>query len=645
MCGIFAYLDLENNRVDRETVERMSHSLEHRGPDDCGYAFFGIMGEERVVESRCPIDQNALPNFNGLLAFGHRRLSIIDLSGAGHQPMCNESRRIWIIYNGEIYNYKELAEELRGKGHLFRSRTDTEVILHAYEEWGIECLPRFNGMWAFALWDMDRKRLFCARDRFGIKPSYYFFNNKQFIFASEIKAILQERRIERSPRHQRVYDYLAYGYSDHTHETFFKDIYQLRGAHYSILEIDGENDLKLSVHPYWNLKLKEGGTKDDLKERFFELLEDSIRLHMRSDVPIGTCLSGGIDSSSIVCLARRFLSTNVHKTFSSCFEDKKYDERDFICKVVGSTNVEPHYVFPKPDDLFEEIEDIIWYQDEPFGSTSIYAQWSVFRLAKQNHVKVILDGQGADELLGGYHPFFGYYLGELMRTFQINKVIKEYHRIRVLHQYSHYWLISHIILSMIPWRWNNQIVSWKEGWVKSDNCSINGFTLEQKCENIFFERIYHSLMDIILPRLLHYEDRNAMAHSIEARVPFLDYRLVEFVFSLPINQFISNGVTKVVLRGAMKGILPEVIRRRIDKMGFVTPEDIWFKTVLKGPVQGIIGSRSFAERGYFDMKKVKEAYNEHCEGKRNIGSTIWRWVNLELWFRTFIDKGIMAENR
>jgi asparagine synthase (glutamine-hydrolysing) len=645
MCGIFAILDLEKSEANLDILERMSRSLIHRGPDDCGYAFFELFADQRTLESKEMVEETQLENYHGLLAFGHRRLSIIDLTEAGHQPMHNEDGKIWVIYNGEIYNYKELTEELRGRGHLFRSRTDTEVILHAYEEWGIECLNHFDGMWGFALWDGNQKRIFCARDRFGIKPFYYYLAGKKLILASEIKAILQDQTVERSPNHNRVYDYLSYGYLDHTEGTCFQNIYQLKGGYYLTVEISTPHSMQLKVSRYWDLNVQKNDHQRDFAEKFVELLEDSIRIHMQSDVPIGTCLSGGLDSSSIVCLAKRFLNGNSHKTFSSCFEDKKYDERDFITEVVKATDAEPHYVFPKPEELFKEIEDIVWYQDEPFGSTSIYAQWSVFRLAKQNHVKVILDGQGADELLAGYHPFFGYYLGELIRTFQINKLIKEYHNIRVLHKYSHYWLISHIILSMLPWRWSNQIVLWKEGCVKTGNFSPNRFTLQKKCDNMVFERIYHSLMDIVLPSLLHYEDRNSMAHSIEARVPFLDHRLVEFIFSLKMDRIIREGTTKVIFREAMKGILPEVIRQRNDKMGFSTPEDIWFKTILKDPVHEIIGSRSFIERGYVDMKKVKESFNEHCEGKRNISSIIWRWVNLELWFRTFIDKRLMPKSR
>jgi len=643
MCGIFVFLDLGNNKVNRHTLENMSNSIAHRGPDDCGYAFFELLGNQRMMESREPIEQQDLDQLKGILVFGHRRLSIIDLTEAGHQPMCNEKGNLWVIYNGEIYNYKELTDELCKRGHIFKSRTDTEVILHAYEEWGTECLSHFNGMWAFALWDKDRKRLFCARDRFGIKPFYYYLAGKKFILASEIKAILQDPEIKKSPNHNRVYDYLAYGYLDHTEETFFQNIYQLRGSHYLTLDIR-EEDLSLDIHRYWDLKPEKQEMKCRFEERFFELFEDSVRLHMRSDVPVGTCLSGGLDSSSIVCVARRFLNSNVHKTFSSCFEDKKYDERDFISKVVEVSGSEFHYIFPTAEDLFKEIGNLIWYQEEPFGSTSIYAQWNVFKLAQRNQIKVILDGQGADELVAGYHHYFGFYLGELLRHLRFQKFFSEYRKIRTLHNYSLWWLIRHLTFSLIPPQCfdivRKQVLLYRERWFRSDNYNLEKIRFPQKFKNIFLDRLYHSLMNFSLPGLLHYEDRNSMAHSIEARVPFLDYRLVEFVFSLPIDQFIRDGVTKVVLREAMKGILPEAVRNRKDKMGFVTPEDIWFRTSLRKYIHEIIYSKSFAERGYFDMETIETAFKSHCEEKINISNTIWRWVNLELWFRVFIDKNV-----
>jgi asparagine synthase (glutamine-hydrolysing) len=647
MCGIFAFLDLENSDVNSDILEKMSRSVIHRGPDDCGYAFFELFGDQRTLESKDMIEGTQLEKFKGLLAFGHRRLSIIDLTEAGHQPMHNEDGKIWVIYNGEIYNYKELTEELRGRGHLFRSRTDTEVILHAYEEWGTECLNHFNGMWAFALWDGNQRRLFCARDRFGIKPLYYYLADKKLILASEIKAILQDPKIKRSPNHERVYDYLAYGYLDHTEKTFFQNINQLRGSHYLTLDIRGE-DLVLDIRRYWDLKSIEPETSYPFEERFLELFEDSIRLHVRSDVPVGTCLSGGLDSSSIVCVAQKYLNSNIHKTFSSCFDDKKYDERDFINEVVQMTSSDPHYIFPRPEDLLQEIEDIIWYQEEPFGSTSIFAQWSVFKLAKLNKVKVILDGQGADELLAGYHPYFGFYLSELARTFRFREFIEEYRKIRSLYHYSHSWILGHLMVCLSPLPWSriirNQVLLHKNKWLNVNDHSMREIEFQQKFKNIFFDRLYQSLMNLTLPGLLHYEDRNSMAHSIEARVPFLDYRLAEFVFSLPMNQIIRKGTTKVILRETMEGIIPETVRTRLDKMGFVTPEDIWFRETLKDHISEIINSRSFVDRGYFDVNGVNKAFDRHCKGEINLSSAIWRWVNLELWFRTFIDRKTLFDS-
>ena len=361
---------------------------------------------------------------------------------------------------------------------------------------------------------------------------------------------------------------------------------------------------------------------------------------MRSDVPVGTCLSGGLDSSSIVILAKRFLGSNSHQTFSSCFEDKRYDEREFIYAVSKSAGTEPHFVFPKAKDLFEEIETLIWHQDEPFGSTSIYAQWNVFKLTKFNRVKVVLDGQGGDELLAGYHPYFGAYLGELLGTFRLQQFFQELQRIKDLHRYSYFWLIQYLVRSMVPLQTVKTLKTLtrrKAKWLKRNGTVEEPLVFPNKFRNLLFNSLYQSLMYLTLPGFLHYEDRNSMAHSIEARVPFLDYRLVEFVFSLPMNQLLMEGTTKVILREAMSGLLPETVRTRMDKMGYVTPEYIWFRGPLKREIEDILESKSFAERGYFDVKEIKKVFAEFCEGRINLGSTIWRWVNLELWFRIFID--------
>jgi len=645
MCGIAGIYSFKEN-AKPEHIKRMADSLQHRGPDDEGFlSVNSVLGEAYPLTGRqSKVQGRRIEGFDKPvnLLLGHRRLSIIDLSTAGHQPMCNEDASIWIVYNGEIYNYVELREELKPLGHQLKSQTDTEVVLHAYEEWGTDCLKRFNGMWSFCIWDSEKRRVFCARDRTGVKPFYYSFNGQRFIFASEIKALLALDEITPKPNEQIVADYLFSGLLDHTEETFFKDICQLKPGEYLLVESNG-----LTVRPYWDIEARElhFSREEDYAERFLELLEDSIRLRLRSDVPIGTCLSGGLDSSSIVCLANRLmfdgqtvdpkLIGEKQKAFSSCFEDHSYDERNYIEIVLGQTGAEKNYVFPEGERLDQDLSKLVWFQDEPFGSTSIYAQWEVMKLAKERGVAVLLDGQGGDELLGGYLPAFYHLFYGMMRHGRFGHLLKEVRGFRKYHGRMRETSLSHWGSSRFL-KWTGKRVAWAEESFQRK--FYRKFSTPSKFENDLDNYLYHCLRWTTLPRLLHYEDRNSMAFSIEARLPFLDYRLVEYIFNLPFDQKIKEGVTKVVLRNAMRGILPEEVRNRYNKMGFVTPEDAWFKTVLKEKINQILASKSFAERGYFVLDKVKEAFEDYCKGKKSIGPTIWRWVNLELWFRTFIDR-------
>jgi asparagine synthase (glutamine-hydrolysing) len=420
MCGISGIWHLDNSRsISPSLIAQMTFTLRHRGPDDEGYLFVdtvtghheGRRGRDTVPELQMPdVRQGSEKRYD--LAFGFRRLSIIDLSPAGHQPMGNADGSLWVVYNGEIYNYLELREELKARGHTFRTATDTEVILCAYEEWGEACLERFNGMWAFALWDGHRQQLFCARDRFGIKPFYYVWDGTTFAFASEIKALLQMPDITRRPNEPVIYDYLRYGHLDHSEETFFTGIKQFPPAHFLLLRPTRQ----FSLRRYWDLipdrRAEPLFTSDaSYAERFYSLFEDAVRLRLRSDVPIGTCLSGGLDSSAIVCVANKLLlDENVidpdlvgerQRTFSSCFDDRQYDERQYIQAVLALTGAEPNYTFPKGGELLDALTKLMWHQDEPFGSTSIYAQWRVMEKTAERGVKVLLDGQGGDELLAG----------------------------------------------------------------------------------------------------------------------------------------------------------------------------------------------------------------------------------------------------
>mgnify|MGYP001576088853 CR=1 FL=1 len=624
MCGIAGIFHIDGSHQDHDLLKRMTDSIRHRGPDDEGYYTDGNIG------------------------LGHRRLSIIDLSPAGHQPMSNEDGSAWITYNGEVYNYLELMEELKEKGHKFKSKTDTEVIIHAYEEWGEGCLSRFNGMFAFAIWDNKIKRLFCARDRFGIKPFYYFYDGKRFIFASEIKALLEDRSIERRPNNQIVYDFLVQAYLDHTDETFFEGIKQIPPSHYLIIDAGG-----IQIKRWWDIDETRKLTPIDDKKvagMFYELFEDSIRLRLRSDVPVGTCLSGGLDSSSIVCVANRLMFgedmtnriSNRQKTFSSCFDMEGYDERRYINGVLAKTGAEANFVFPRGEDLFDIISDVIWHQDEPFGSTSIVAQWYVMKEASKK-VKVLLDGQGADELLAGYHGYFGALYSDLLEKVSLLKLLKEVIYYKRHHKQFQPHVFSNIARSFMPPYLVSILrrrIKGDIGWLDADfqKRYRKTFCFTDKFSSKLDNLLYNLLGRYGLPALLHYEDRNSMAFSIEARVPFLDYRLVEFMFSLPADQKLRKGTTKIVLRNAMKEILPEEVRTRQDKMGFVTPEDIWFRTVAKEKILGIFNSMSFQGRGYFNVGQIKKEFDAHLSGKKNISNAIWRWINIELWFRRFFDK-------
>lgn len=622
MCGIAGIYNFNFEPVSMELLLKMTDIQKHRGPDDEGHYA------------------------NGEIGLGHRRLSIIDLSFDGHQPMCNEDERVWIVFNGEIYNYIELTSDLKSKGHIFKSKTDTEVIIHAYEEYGIECLQKFNGMFSFAIWDDRERKLFCARDRMGIKPFYYYLDDNKFSFASEIKAILVDDSIERKPNDQIIYEYLRHGKLDHTEDTFFDGIKHLMPAHYIIIE---NSDIK--IHRYWDLdtsNYSKDADDQESAEKLLELFKNSVKIRLRSDVPLGTCLSGGLDSSSIVCILNDLLTDKFkQKTFSSCFEDETYDERRFIKYVTEKTNTESNFVFPSGETLFEEILNLVWHQEEPFVSTSIYAQWNVMRLSKENDVKVLLDGQGADELLAGYHLYFGGFYLDLLKSIQFLTLMKETMYFVNYYSYSELFRIASMALRyIIP----ESIMSLLRSsvntpkWLDRDFVRLHSKKVshksysKQKFDKQLDEELYQRLTSTSLPALLRYEDKNSMAFSIEARVPFLDYRLIEYISSLPSSQKIKNGATKIVLRNAMKGILPEEVRNRMDKMGFVTPENIWLRTTLKDEITGILGSESFKNRKYFNSRELQREYEEYCKAEKNTSSIIWRWVNLELWFRVFIDK-------
>ncbi|MBP2682275.1 MAG: asparagine synthase (glutamine-hydrolyzing) [Deltaproteobacteria bacterium] len=642
MCGIYGEVSFRPGGVGRELLHGATEIVRHRGPD--GYGYIGWHPDEsRAVPCREAREIPGVP----LVAFGHRRLSIIDLSEAASQPMGTPEGDLWITYNGEVYNYLELRVELAAKGHVFRTASDTEIILHAYREWGEECLSRFNGMWAFGLLDLRKNRLFCARDRMGVKPFYYHCDGRRFLFGSEIKQLLVDPSISRESHAGAAYDYLVHGVLDHSDRTLFRSIRQLRGGCFLTVDLSGDSTAP-SIRRYWGIDpgtRVDGLTDAQYAERFRELLEDSVRHRLRSDVPVGSCLSGGLDSSSIVCIANRLLrregEAGKQNTFSSCFEDRRFDERIFIDTVVAATAVTTHCVFPREGDMFRDLPSLSWHQDEPFGSSSIYAQWCVFRLARENGVKVMLDGQGADELLGGYHGFFDPYLAGLLASGKIAAAIREMAALRRIHRYGAANLAKRLLAGILgpdslPVRFGSRLLG-----TSTRDVLDPGFLAEGRTDSLLPEiprirgrsqlwsALHESCFHTSLPALLHYEDRNSMAHSLESRVPFLDYRLVEYLFSIPDDQKIRAAVTKVILRNAMRGILPEEVRGRMDKMGFVTPEEEW----LKGePGNGWASRLEKAPSGVFHVPRALRRLEEMRAGRVPFGFAPWRWISFAAWW-------------
>jgi len=638
--------------VDLHALEAMTRVQAHRGPDGEGYVLLTQDGKEKPLAIRAaPAQAVPAASHRYSIGLGHRRLAILDLSPLGDQPMATEDGRCWVTYNGEIYNYIELREELAGRGHRFRSTSDTEVLLAAYREWGAACVSRFNGMFAFALWDGDRRQLFCARDRLGVKPFYYSWDGTRFAFASEIKGLLAAG-IRPASDHRAVFDYLDGAYLDYFDGTFFEGIRQLPPAHVLTVETG------VTIQRYWDLPAAAGQAPLSMEKaagRFRELFRDAVRLRLRSDVPIGTCLSGGLDSSSIVCVANDLmfgeqavpheLVGQRQKTFSSCFEDPAYDERRFIQPVLDRTRADAHYTFPDPKELAATVSQLVWQQDEPFGSTSIFAQWNVMRLASQRGVKVLLDGQGADELLAGYHGFFGAFFADLTARRQWVSLAREVAAYRRLHGPLPRYVYANLARAFMPTllvRAMRGHLTGSADWIAADFRRLWGpITALPGTQGSRFHTMQHQLLTSNgLRALLHCEDRNSMAFGIETRLPFLDYRLVEFLYGLGPELKIQRGWTKAVLRQAMDGVLPEEVRRRSDKMGFVTPGDVWFRTSLREMARDILSDSRTRARGYLNVEEAVREFDAHVAGRKNLSFTIWRWLNLELWCRRFVDRPV-----
>ena len=622
MCGILGGFLKENVFEIRKRVDLALEQMSHRGPDDQSTYFKEIN--------------------NGLLFLGHKRLSIIDLSSAGKQPMHTEDGRYSIVFNGEIYNYKEIKQQLKSLGYKFNTETDTEVLLYSWIEYGESILNKLKGMFAFVIYDAITEELTCIRDAFGIKPFFYVFNESGFYFSSEISPVLTLSGIARKPNLQRAYNYLLFCEYDSNEYTFFQGVNHLEPAH--ILKFDLKSKKIISINRWWwpsisnscNLSFQD--SSDYLRELFL----DNLRLHLRSDVPVGAALSGGIDSSSVVC-GIQFIEPDLPiNTFSFLSPGQSFDESSWIDIVNKKVNSKSHKIIANQIEFQKDLDDMILTQGEPFTSTSIYAQYRVFRLAKENGVVVTLDGQGADELLAGYN---GYPVQRILSLVDQNEYSKAI-------SFFNSWLKwpgrskseifnglgNRLIPNLLrPFAESFAGLDLKPDWIDIDY--LQEYGVKCKMSNIelspdyFTRRVPEVLRNTLTKRglqsLLRHSDRNSMRWSVESRVPFLTTDFAEFTLSLPEEFLISkNGESKSIFRNAMRGIVPDEIINRKDKIGFVTPEDDWLSFIQYDLDKWLTGIDDIP---FLNVEKTKRKILNSFKSNLPITKDIWRIINYCRW--------------
>jgi len=625
MCGIFGVFHFDPQRqVNGGDLRRMGAALHHRGPDDQGYFTDGNLG------------------------LGHKRLSIIDLSELGRQPMSSPGGNLSITYNGEIYNYLEEREQLERAGCAFRSRTDTEVLLALFERQGPACLTRLEGMFAFAVWDRQQRRLFLARDPFGIKPLYYRLDAKGLVFASEVKAILALDAAPACLDQAALAEYLTFQYTL-GEETLFQGIRKLLPGHWLTVDQDG----RTQVQRYWQPNFaKRDIAQEQAAGELLDLLRDSVRLQLRSDVPLGCHLSGGIDTAAITGLASQLVAGPV-QTFTAGFaEGGIYDDTAFAGITAAQAGTRHAQVFPTAADFADSFERLIWFLDEPVAAPGVFPQYCVSRLASQR-VKVVLGGQGADEIFGGYARYYLLYLEAALRQgingpstrlgLELADLLPNLEQLRNYRPLmASFWAEGLFgdpadrYLRLILRRAELQGLlapDWQSGTTQAQ--------LEERYRDLFnapgevelLDKVLHFELTAWLPALLQVEDRTSMAWSLESRVPFLSTRLADFAFSLPAAVKFSGGRLKYILRRAVEGLVPPQILQRRDKLGFPVPLSSWFAGPLRDWVHDLLLSRRSLERGLFRPEALRAALTQDSAFDRGL----WGMLCLETWCRLFVD--------
>jgi len=657
MCGIVGIV-AANGTVESQVLQRMSDLVAHRGPDGEGFLLAsGDWDHLRYSVQRRAADA-AAGSAPARVGLGHRRLAILDLSDRGLQPMGTADGRTWIVFNGEIYNHLEIRSQLEGAGHEFTTRTDTEVLLKAYVEWGEDCIDRLYGMFAFAIWDDTKKHLFCARDRLGIKPFYYATPNGNFVFASEIKALFAFPQCRPEADDQAVVGFLAHGNCDYADRTLFKEIRSLPAGHTAIVDANG----RTVIRRYWGLHPQSMRGLNDAEHvsHLRETLIGTVRSHLISDVRVGSCLSGGLDSSTLVGIigkigreqpeAAASIGDRLY-SFTSCYEHQKaFDEREYALEVARAAGARPHLVFPTPEDFWSDFQRIAWHQDMPFGSLSFYAQWRVMRAASESGVKVLIDGQGGDETFGGYAKFRYAYLASLLRSGRLGTAAREV--TGMLRQGDRYVLdirngyrylppfmrralhVDSALQRIVIGDWNTSVADdstpasrwWRNA---SGHGNGSGLTMMQRIQ----------VDDIVLdtlPQLLRMEDRSSMAHSLEARVPLLDHHVVELGLSLPDHLKVNHGWSKFAVREAMAGVVPDAVRLRKTKLGFAAPDRAWLADDLRSAITSLLDNNMRCRR-YVDVDALRRWYSASDARGTNTESFLglFRILSLEMWMRAF----------
>lgn len=604
MCGIAGFFSPYEKKKLQGVVAAFN-LMRHRGPDDEGYivSLNGIRhfkGDDTVPGLKYLPHLETQSDAHLLLA--HRRLAILDLSVHGHQPLVDESGRYAMIFNGEIFNYLELRSELEAFGHKFKTHSDSEVALEAWKFWGKKAFSKFNGMWAIAIWDELENRLLLCRDRFGVKPLYIARQNGVIYFSSEIKTLLAWPELKFSPSQSAIDDYLSSCMLNHEVGTFWEGIEELPPS--SWLEIDSTGRERGQI--FWSINPGEVDYEPgEAEEKFSEIFEDSLRLRMRSDVEVGALLSGGLDSNTILAGLHNcnLIVPNKFKSFSAIFDNEKYSEKSYIEKSLKSFPIDPYYVLPSPYKLQDDFKRILYFIEEPFRSLAVYSQYKIYeQIKRETKVKVVLNGQGADEMFGGYSSHYFYLFSQLINQKQYVKAFNEM-RLYVRGRNSSF-------LNTLK-----QLINVKKQ-AKSTNC--------------FSEELFSQVNGSPLREYLKYDDRNSMSASIEARTPFLDYRLVEFAFTLASEYKIYNFENKKIIRAyARKIVAPEIVNRK-DKMGFVSPQEIWQKQEL-APWFDQTFERVRLHTTFFDGPAAASLYQKYRQGKFNRWDLIWRYFCLMHW--------------